>query len=421
MRPGRPGPAPGCGRMTVVCIDPGHGRRRTSNRARADRARAPGAEDQGRRRRGPARPVALAIARRTRAALLRARAAVVLTRTGTGYRGGNIARAQFCNRRHAALMLRIHADGSTDPALHGAADSGAGAAPGWTDDVYAASRPRGRLVQAALVAATGAADRGLVRRSDLTGFNWANVPAILVETGFLSNPAERRRLHDPAYEHAMRAVRLRRRRLRRSLSGASRRSPRGRVRGRPRGAPRAQAGRAPGRRASGHASACRARRRAASSRRAAASALGARAQTGLGERPGTVPESPHTPAIPSARRPARQASVLTMMPHCRSFLPRHGPLLFPSCSCTRRGRLRPREGGIGIRRPNTKSCSCSTPSPRGAPGGEIKSQACASRSRAAEVSWEAQQPGAAGARVRDRPRATGVYHLVTFESEAATL
>ena len=47
--------------------------------------------------------------------------------------------------------------------------------------------------------ATGAADDGVVERSDLTGFNWADVPAILVETGFLTNPAERRRLLDPRY------------------------------------------------------------------------------------------------------------------------------------------------------------------------------------------------------------------------------
>jgi len=55
-------------------------------------------------------------------------------------------------------------------------------------------------VQAAAVRATGAADLGLVARSDLTGFNWADVPAILVECGFLSNPAERARLESAAYE-----------------------------------------------------------------------------------------------------------------------------------------------------------------------------------------------------------------------------
>src|SRR5947209_8487672 len=64
-------------------------------------------------------PVALAIAFKTRA-LLRARGyRVAMTRTRAGYAGGNIARAQFCNARHAALMLRIHADGSTDPRARG--------------------------------------------------------------------------------------------------------------------------------------------------------------------------------------------------------------------------------------------------------------------------------------------------------------
>ena len=63
----------------------------------------------------------------------------------------------------------------------------------------------GRLLQRALVSATGAADRGVVRRSDLTGFNWANVPAVLVETGFLTNPRERRLLHSSAYQQRVAA------------------------------------------------------------------------------------------------------------------------------------------------------------------------------------------------------------------------
>jgi N-acetylmuramoyl-L-alanine amidase len=55
-------------------------------------------------------------------------------------------------------------------------------------------------VQTALVRETGARDLGLVRRSDLTGFNWANVPVILVETGFMTNPAEGRLLRSAAYQ-----------------------------------------------------------------------------------------------------------------------------------------------------------------------------------------------------------------------------
>ena len=55
-------------------------------------------------------------------------------------------------------------------------------------------------MQRSLVRATGAANLGLVPRSDLTGFNWANVPAILVEAGFLTNPTEHRRLESSAYQ-----------------------------------------------------------------------------------------------------------------------------------------------------------------------------------------------------------------------------
>ena len=145
----------------------------------------------------------LAIARRTRTQLLRRGFRVAMTRTGPTFRlgtGGNIARAQFCNRRHAALMLRIHADGSTSPGLHGVATLYPAYHRGWTDDIYARSLRAARLVQRSVVAATGAADRGLVPRSDLTGFNWANVPAILVETGFVTNAGERRLLHTGWYQ-----------------------------------------------------------------------------------------------------------------------------------------------------------------------------------------------------------------------------
>jgi N-acetylmuramoyl-L-alanine amidase len=150
--------------------------------------------------------VALAVARRTRSLLLARGYRVAMTRTGPTFRygtGGNIARAQFCNRRHAALMVRIHADGSQNTSLHGISTLVPAWHRGWTNDIYGPSLRAGRMLQRALVSATGAADRGLVRRSDLTGFNWANVPAVLVEAGFLSNPTERRLLHSGAYQQRL--------------------------------------------------------------------------------------------------------------------------------------------------------------------------------------------------------------------------
>jgi len=145
-------------------------------------------------------PVALAVARRARA-LLRTRGfGVAMTRDGAGYRGGNRERARFCNARGAALMIRIHADGSSDPAVHGISTLVPALRRGWTNDVYDASGRAGRLLQHELVTATGARNLGVVERADLTGFNWADVPVVLVETGFMSNPREAGLLRSAAYQ-----------------------------------------------------------------------------------------------------------------------------------------------------------------------------------------------------------------------------
>jgi len=189
----------------LVCLDPGHGTPPAIGRQ--VEPIGPGSHVMKIKDGGGARgeaAVALAIAVRARRLLLARGYRVAMTRTGPTIRlgngNGNIARARFCNRRHAALMVRIHADGSTDRSLHGVSTLVPGWHRGWTDDIYARSLRAGRALQKAVVRSTGAADRGIVQRSDLTGFNWANVPVVLVESGFLSNPTEARRLHTAAYQ-----------------------------------------------------------------------------------------------------------------------------------------------------------------------------------------------------------------------------
>ena len=142
----------------------------------------------------------LAVAQRARALLERAGVRVVMTRTATaGTSIGNIARARIANRADAALFLRIHADGSADPSARGTHTLYPALRAGWTDDVYPASRRAASIVQSELVRALGFPDRGLQERSDFTGFNWADVPVILVELGFMTNPTEDRLLASPAY------------------------------------------------------------------------------------------------------------------------------------------------------------------------------------------------------------------------------
>ena len=188
----------------LVCLDPGHGTPPAVGVQRepiGPGSRVLKIKDGG----GAAGEAAivLRVAQKTRALLLKRGYRVAMTRTGATFtygNGGNVARAEYCNERHAALMLRIHADGSTSAGSHGIATLYPTYRRGWTDDIFMRSVAAARLVQRAVVAATGARDLGLKPRDDLTGFNWANVPSILVETGFVTNPAERRKLESDSYE-----------------------------------------------------------------------------------------------------------------------------------------------------------------------------------------------------------------------------
>ena len=185
----------------LVCLDPGHGTAPEVGREREPIG--PGSAQLKIKDPGGAAgeaPVALAIARRTRALLLARGYRVAMTRDAAGYRGGNRERARFCNARGAALMIRIHADGSSDPGLNGISTLVPALRRGWTSDVYGASGRAGRQLQRELVSATGARDLGVVERADLTGFNWADVPVVLVETGFMSNRREAALLRRASYQ-----------------------------------------------------------------------------------------------------------------------------------------------------------------------------------------------------------------------------
>ncbi len=144
----------------------------------------------------------LDVSLRLRALLRAAGVSVVMTRTRTaGTSMGNIARAQIANRANAALFLRVHADGASTGSARGTHTLTPAYRRGWTDDVYRPSRRAASLVQAEVVRALGFPDRGIQERGDFTGFNWADVPVILVELGFMTNPTEDRALATSAVRH----------------------------------------------------------------------------------------------------------------------------------------------------------------------------------------------------------------------------
>jgi N-acetylmuramoyl-L-alanine amidase len=209
----------------TVVIDPGHDARpnlATEPIGPGSRTRkiADGGGARGAVTGTPEAVVVLDVSLRLRRLLLAAGLRVVMTRTRTaGVSLGNVARARIANRAGASLFLRVHADASTDRSTHGTHTLYPALRRGWTDDIHAASRRAAEAVQRAVVGRLGSRNLGTRPRSDLTGFNWADVPSVLVELGFLTNPREDRLLATAAYrqraargmcEGALRFLRLRR-------------------------------------------------------------------------------------------------------------------------------------------------------------------------------------------------------------------
>ena len=143
--------------------------------------------------------VNLAVALKLRDALKAKGATVVMVRTKQNVNISNSKRAKMANAAHALLFIRLHCDGSTDHSQHGLSTLVPGSNK-WTKSIVSESGLAGSHINNAVIAATGAKNRGVVKRSDLSGFNWSTVPTVLVEMGFLSNVAEDKLLATSAYQ-----------------------------------------------------------------------------------------------------------------------------------------------------------------------------------------------------------------------------
>jgi N-acetylmuramoyl-L-alanine amidase len=209
-----PTPAPAAPRVVdtmkgTVVIDAGHQKKGDSSLEPV----GPGASERKPKVAGGARGVAtrnpegeitLAVAKRLRTELESRGVKVIMVRTKQDVNIANSKRAKIANDANADVFIRLHCDGAGSSSTYGLSTL----IPGknqWTGPIVAESKKAGRLVHDAVIASTGANDRGLKSRTDLSGFNWSKVPTVLVEMGFMSNPAEDRKLATEAYQKKLAA------------------------------------------------------------------------------------------------------------------------------------------------------------------------------------------------------------------------
>ena len=133
-----------------------------------------------------------------RDALVSEGAEVYMTRESHDVDISNQERAKMMNDLGCDLVLRIHCDGA-----EGRKANGIGLFVNKSFPISKESRRAAEAILPRMVEATGAKERDIYESDTYTGLNWSEVPCILVECGFMSNPEEDERLNDPDYQQKL--------------------------------------------------------------------------------------------------------------------------------------------------------------------------------------------------------------------------
>ncbi|MBZ4224895.1 N-acetylmuramoyl-L-alanine amidase [Bacillus wiedmannii] len=128
---------------------------------------------------------------------------VLMTRTSQDVDISNKERATFANDHKADLFLRLHADGSENSNQSGFAVLTPAEGSPYTKEIYAESLQISQTIVNKMRENHQVKVNGIKFRDDLSGFNWAKVPGVLLELGFMSNPEEDKKLSDPQYVNSL--------------------------------------------------------------------------------------------------------------------------------------------------------------------------------------------------------------------------
>lgn len=125
---------------------------------------------------------------------------VVMTRS-TDVSVGLYDRPEVANKINADIFISMHANSTTNSAVSGIEVLYCPATTGSkkTGDQY----PLAKMVMDEILKATGGKERGVIKRPDLVVLNRTNMPAILIETGFLSNANEEKLITNEDYQNKM--------------------------------------------------------------------------------------------------------------------------------------------------------------------------------------------------------------------------
>lgn len=126
---------------------------------------------------------------------------VIMTKTNLEDNPSGIERAEIGNKANARLAVRIHADSFKDTSIKGTSILVPSPINDDMKKISGESERCGQIIMESLVNRAGVKSRGIVKRKNLTTFNWSKVPTILIEMGFLSNKEEDTQLNNDEYQN----------------------------------------------------------------------------------------------------------------------------------------------------------------------------------------------------------------------------
>jgi N-acetylmuramoyl-L-alanine amidase len=122
-----------------------------------------------------------------------------MIRTTNNVNISNKERALKANEE-SDIYIRLHADASGSSSVSGATALCPSSSNRYISKLSPACKKLSKCVIDAMCKKSGTKNRGLSARDDLTGTNWSKIPVTLIEMGFMTNPAEDRKMQDSDHQ-----------------------------------------------------------------------------------------------------------------------------------------------------------------------------------------------------------------------------
>ncbi len=128
---------------------------------------------------------------------------VFMTREESNVELSNADRAKLANESGAEIYISIQADAASNVDAKGIYAQIPSKSNSFIGTMYEDCKSMAGFIQSALIAATGAKDRGLSETDKVATLNWSKIPVTVLQLGFMSNKEEDTNLWSEDYQKKM--------------------------------------------------------------------------------------------------------------------------------------------------------------------------------------------------------------------------